>query len=492
MEFGTSACWPKTDLRKCRPPTYHVLFNSYSQLAPATEHVNVRRRSSHAWRTACHRRTKGNINSSGPNRRCPIDSAGGGSGSLAHAAITEKSDVTLPPLHAALVSDPELTASIKESCQVLENGGREVEHRELPNWICRVQTAAYNAAYMLVAKTTRNESGLQQRVQELEALLRRERASADLRGDETPSATRGLDQEAIQQNPAEDHTAQVHSVQDIGGPHTQTASRTDLSHQVGLVSLSVGGDPRYIGPSSGYFFTKLLSSAGKRREGHLPRSDEQGISSWQQYERDVAMKAFQSTPCSLPTDKNSVRELSDAYFRTIHLVYPFLHKPTHQRLIDHVYDTPEPSHAARFQVTMVLSISAIILSRRSRVDLPGAGWCAAALEHFAHVQVEGSVHGLQCLILLLIYAMHSSSSRFNAWHINYQCLAMVLDLGLQRDPPETASLSQFQREMRTRIFMSVYSLDRKLATMMGRPIGLRDEACDLRVRDAATETVSMN
>jgi hypothetical protein len=288
-----------------------------------------------------------------------------------------------------------------------------------------------------------------------------------------------------QESPAQDQSTQGHTAQDSGIPHSEAVPRTDLSHQVGLVSLSVGSDPRYVGPSSGYFFTKLLSSAGKRLEGRPPRSHEQGTSSWQQHERDVAMKAFQATPRSLPTDKNSARELSDAYFRTIHLVYPFLHKPTHQRLIEHVYETPEPSHVARFQVAMVLSISAIILSRRSRVDLPAAAWCAAALEHFAHVQVEGSVHGLQCLLLMLIYAMHSSSSRFNAWHINYQCLAMVLDLGLQRDPPDTASLSQFQREMRTRIFMSVYSLDRKLATMMGRPIGLRDEACDLRVSYAA-------
>ena len=381
-----------------------------------------------------------------------------------------------------------------------ENEGREVEHRKKPP----ARSAVLVAAYMYVAETTRTESGLQQRVQELEALLRRERASTELRGDEVPSATLGLDvpdegisapnhlvrdsptqDNALRENSAQSYCTRNHSVQDVGGPHSEAAPKTDLSHQVGLVSLSVGGDPRYIGPSSGYFFTKLLSSAGKRREGLLPRSDEQGDSSWQQYERDVAMKAFQSTPCSLPTDKNSARELSDAYFRTIHLAYPFLHKPTHQRLIDHVYESPEPSHVARFQVTMVLSISATILSRRSRVDLPGAGWCAAALEHFAHLQVEGSVHGLQCLLLLLIYAMHSSSSRFNAWHINYQCLSMILDLGLQRDPPETASLSQFQREMRTRIFMSVYSLDRKLATMMGRPIGLRDEACDLRVRTLA-------
>jgi hypothetical protein len=355
--------------------------------------------------------------------------------------------------------------------------------------------------------------GLQQRVQELEALLLRERESAEMQGNEPSTATRGPDQETTsrtslptpsrtaprteqydpadpgsstldsfaQENPAQDQSTQVRTAQNSGIPHSEAVPRTDLSHQVGLVSLSVGSDPRYVGPSSGYFFTKLLSSAGKRLEDRPPRSHDQGTSSRQQHERDVAMKAFQATQCSLPTDKNSARELSDAYFNTIHLVYPFLHKPTHQRLIEHVYETPEPSPVARFQVAMVLSISAIILSRRSRVDLPAAAWCAAALEHFAHVQVEGSVHGLQCLLLMLVYAMHSSSSRFNAWHINYQCLAMVLDLGLQRDPPDTASLSQFQREMRTRIFMSVYSLDRKLATMMGRPIGLRDEACDLRV-----------
>jgi hypothetical protein len=77
--------------------------------------------------------------------------------------------------------------------------------------------------------------------------------------------------------------------------------------------------------------------------------------------------------------------------------------------------------------------------------------------------------------------MHSPSSHFNAWSINYQCIAMVIDLGLQREPSRAISLSLLQREMRTRIFWVVYSLDRKLSTMMGRPIGLRDEACDLRV-----------
>jgi hypothetical protein len=206
-----------------------------------------------------------------------------------------------------------------------------------------------------------------------------------------------------QENPAQDQSTQGRTAQNSGIPQSEAVPRTDLSHQVGLVSLSVGSDPRYVGPSSGYFFTKLLSSAGKRLEDRPPRSHDQGTSSRQQHERDVAMKAFQATQCSLPTDKNSARELSDAYFNTIHLVYPFLHKPTHQRLIEHVYETPEPSPVARFQVAMVLSISAIILSRRSRVDLPAAAWCAAALEHGAWLAVSSSHAHLRDVQLLVSF-----------------------------------------------------------------------------------------
>jgi len=200
-----------------------------------------------------------------------------------------------------------------------------------------------------------NEAGLQQRVQELEALLLRERESAEIQGSEPSTATpRGPDQgmtgrisvatpsrtapRTEQYDPVDPGNSTLDtSAQNSGIPHSEAVPRTDLSHQVGLVSLSVGSDPRYVGPSSGYFFTKLLSSAGKQPEDRPPRSHEQGTSSRQQHERNVAMKAFQATQCSLPTDKKSARELSDAYFRTVHLVYPFLHKPTHQRLIEHVY-----------------------------------------------------------------------------------------------------------------------------------------------------------
>lgn len=287
---------------------------------------------------------------------------------------------------------------------------------------------------------------------------------------------------AIHGNPQSFTLANNAAIQSDDNPGGQRppSPEQNLSHQVGLVSLSAGGDPKYIGSSGGYFFTQLLGSTNPGHESRPTASTGQSQSGRQQ-ERDIAIKAFQNIPIGLPSTESLTKQLSEAYFDTIHLQYPFLHKPSHERLIREAFKPDAQDETATFQVTMVLSISALVLSRRSHVELPSAGWCAAAVKKFSSLHVESSMRGLQCLLLLMIYAMHSPSSHFNAWSINYQCIAMVIDLGLQREPSRAVSLSLLQREMRTRIFWVVYSLDRKLSTMMGRPIGLRDEACDLRV-----------
>lgn len=271
------------------------------------------------------------------------------------------------------------------------------------------------------------------------------------------------------------------------GPSSHTSGQRspsperNLSHQVGLVSLSAGLDPKYIGPSSGYFFTQLLKSANTGPNGDSTGRAGLSQDMRQRAERDVAIEAFRNVPVGLPATESLTKQLSETYFDSIHLQYPFLHRPSHEKLIRKTFDTNTTDEICVFQVTMVLSISALVLSRRSHVELPSAAWCAAAVGRFSSLHVENSLRGLQCLLLLIIYAMHSPSSKFNVWSLNYQCIAMVVDLGLQREPSKSSSLTRLQKEMRTRIFWVVYSLDRKLSTMMGRPIGLRDEACDLRV-----------
>ncbi|KAH6673288.1 fungal-specific transcription factor domain-containing protein [Halenospora varia] len=257
--------------------------------------------------------------------------------------------------------------------------------------------------------------------------------------------------------------------------------QTGLAHEIGLVSLSAGTDPKYIGPSSGYFFAKLVLACARQTQRSAPPQElEQSAES--RSARLFPRDTLSVPPTPLPESMDYTVKISEAYFETIHLQYPFLHQPSHMKLIEHVYAESEPKPIAAFQVYMVLAIGATVLSRRLKISLSGDGFCASAMKYFNKFCIENSLKGLQSLLLLLVYTLNSSSMGLNVWYLNYQCIAALLDLGLQRDVRSGKTMSVLDQELRTRTFWVIYSLDRSVATMMGRPIGLRDEACELRVR----------
>ncbi|XHG08137.1 hypothetical protein AWENTII_011255 [Aspergillus wentii] len=246
------------------------------------------------------------------------------------------------------------------------------------------------------------------------------------------------------------------------------------AHEIGLVSLSSGGDPRYIGPSSGYFFAnRIFFSVGRRSNQSIATANISGSTS--------LSAELLNMPASLPRKESAV-ELSTRYFQSIHFMYPFLHEPSHMETIDRVYTSREENPSDIFQVFMVLAVAALNLSRQCKVHLPVEGYYTAAMKYVDHICGDTSMAGLQSLLLLMVYALHNPSCSLNIWNLNYQCLASLIDLGLQRDVRASPSfqISVLDQEMRTRVFWVAYTFDRAICTMMGRPIGVRDEACDLR------------
>jgi hypothetical protein len=251
------------------------------------------------------------------------------------------------------------------------------------------------------------------------------------------------------------------------------------AHQIGLISLGNSQDPRYIGPSSGYFLARvLLASAAKGKDGF--HSSDYVTGSDPKLPFPCELIESMQGPLPMPS-KASAEYLCSIYFELIHVQYPILHEPTFTGMLDQMYQPAGPDPIVAFQVFMVLAIGASIGSRRSRPGILGDSYGISAMRYFDQINVENSLKGLQCLLLLSIYAMHNPSARLNIWHLNYQCLAGLLDLGLQRSINTSSGISLFEQEMRTRLFWSVYTLDRTIATMMGRPLGIRDEACELRV-----------
>lgn len=244
------------------------------------------------------------------------------------------------------------------------------------------------------------------------------------------------------------------------------------AHEIGMLSLGASQDSRYIGPSSGYFLARVM----------LSKSRDISDAETQKNTVDIPGELFESCTGPLPLPpKQLAQRICDAYFEFIHPQYPILHHQTTSDAVDHVYQNDTVAPVISFQVFMVLAIGATALSMRSKARLPSDSYCLAALQSFSQINIENSIQGLQCLLLLFIFSLHSPSTRFNVWYLNYQCLAAVLDLGLQRNITVDSGISLLEQEMRTRIFWVCILLDRTICTIMGRPIGLRDEACELRV-----------
>lgn len=257
-----------------------------------------------------------------------------------------------------------------------------------------------------------------------------------------------------------------------------SANNNALSHEIGLVSVGSNSDPRYIGPSSGYFLARMLLSTRSRHDSVRQQNHVDQRSSTSHLLGELVEAA--QGPLPLPR-WDHVEKVCEAYFDVIHVQYPILHQQSFMENLKRFYDSKTLDPLVAFQAYMVLAIGSTILSRRSRSRIPGESYCFSALQYFDSLNVENSIPGLQCLLLLLIFTIHNPHMKLNVWYLNYHCIAAVLDLGLQRDITMSSGVSLLEQEMRTRIFWVVFMLDRAIATMMGRPIGLRDEACELRV-----------
>ncbi|PLB49626.1 hypothetical protein P170DRAFT_510151 [Aspergillus steynii IBT 23096] len=250
-------------------------------------------------------------------------------------------------------------------------------------------------------------------------------------------------------------------------------SPSEVTDQIGLISITPGTDLRYLGPSSGLFFTKfVLAGLGKRlhTDKTTPDVKADGLA--------VPSDLLVPQPKELPSDPSNTRWLSQAYFDIVHLQFPFLHETSHVETIEKVYADPEVPAVHEFQVLMVIAIGASILSRRKRVMLSAEGYFASAMKLVDGVMKTSSVGVAQCILLLQMYALNNPTSGLNLWTLHHHGLALAIELGLHRNVP-ARNFTPLEREVRRRIFWCTYTIDRLLSTLMGRPMGVVDEQCDL-------------
>ncbi|KAJ5336886.1 uncharacterized protein N7506_004908 [Penicillium brevicompactum] len=145
--------------------------------------------------------------------------------------------------------------------------------------------------------------------------------------------------------------------------------------------------------------------------------------------------------------------------------------------------SPISISTAVFHVFMAFSLAATVLTRKKNYDHSPSKFYRMAMstssESFSHI----SVHSLQALLLLVVQSLIEPAG-VDVWTLSHVAMAHCIDMGLQREPGgPSAESPAVEATIRRFIFYTVYSLDRSIATIQGRPLGIRDETFDIRPPD---------
>ncbi|KAK4069440.1 transcriptional regulator family: Fungal Specific TF [Trichoderma harzianum] len=237
----------------------------------------------------------------------------------------------------------------------------------------------------------------------------------------------------------------------------------------------------------GFSFAKLLASPGLRLDQQIHDADK----------LDAEAKALYRAEChAVPLPPfHEAAILAEAFFDEVQWQYPFLHKASFLSSLREVYNAKSQgqdesragtgSDAAniRFQIFLVLAVGASTLSKTPGMAADAGNYYISAMQYSDRALYNVSLVTTQNHLLLAMYALFNPRSDTNIWFINYLLMASCIDLGLHRDVgsrqeslPKEAILKE---EMRKRVFWSCYCLDRNVGTALGRPLGIRNEACDV-------------
>ncbi|KAI0151882.1 hypothetical protein F4776DRAFT_652470 [Hypoxylon sp. NC0597] len=318
-----------------------------------------------------------------------------------------------------------------------------------------------------------------------------------------------------------DNEQVIHNVYDNRHPHRSPSSATTttaspsastqigpnepLAHEVGLLSLANSRESKYLGPSSGVPFARLIFSA-------IPQS--QGLATSWATSGDLRSHGVpRAQPFPLDwTSEVDLQHFVDAYFETHHPLHPFIDEDAISDRLEILYTKPSSalnpqqlpqlseiesamSPMYSVQIFLIIALGARILETRLCADFSSERYLATAQSRIGTLglPLHDSIEGLQIMLLLTLSSFYFENGP-NAWFLNSNIIASCLDLGFQRRWTETVpGMSSEDRRrighrknIRSAIFWSAYSIERNLSVVLGRPLTLRDEAIDVEFPGEST------
>ncbi|KAI5920125.1 fungal-specific transcription factor domain-containing protein [Camillea tinctor] len=261
-----------------------------------------------------------------------------------------------------------------------------------------------------------------------------------------------------------------------------------LCNEVALLCVNATGrEPQYFGSTSAVSFSRIASAAmGLPRRGN-------GTSS-QNSNPDGAKPRAPSGPKELPPPAK-MEILSNAYFTHIHPQYPFLHRPTLKKMEKECLDAcaqGDPKAAGEVSLFFVLMICAIGSLAMGHTEVETAeAYCAMALEYINQLLELDNLQSIQAILCYAVYSIRSPIG-VSLWKISGMAIRHCVELGYHRSAERFRSSSDtLTKEMSKRCFWVAYDIDRVASFILGRPVGIVDQAIDVELPlDISDEYIS--
>ncbi|KAH6691728.1 hypothetical protein F5X68DRAFT_166316 [Plectosphaerella plurivora] len=309
-----------------------------------------------------------------------------------------------------------------------------------------------------------------------------------------------------------------------------------LSVNLGMLSLNSDSNQKhYLGSSSGRLFANLIG-ASPSSDGSSPAVvNDNTIMSTMPPEwpaTPLPMQLLRQRYCSLheilrrelPPTKKEAQQLLQAYICWIHPDFPVLDPTSLLGGLDALYATFEcsldndalplgwpscaepfrwngrlvtPAHPGKdtvpmpvvaFITFMALNIAAITRVRSRNYEHAPEKFYRAATEFSQDCFSQISLPSIQALVTLIIHSMLTPAES-NLWILLHIASAQCIELGIHREEENNETNNpedddQVTRQIRRSIFYTIYSLDRSIAAIQGRPLGFRDETFDVKMPQA--------
>ncbi|KAH6695429.1 fungal-specific transcription factor domain-containing protein [Plectosphaerella plurivora] len=319
--------------------------------------------------------------------------------------------------------------------------------------------------------------------------------------------------------------------------HDEFADRAhSVAVNLGMLALNADSSQKhYLGSSSGLLFTHLVG-ASPSSDGSTPATatSDDGIPTdhgdsfllaptggdARQRERLLVLQKLRQ---DLP-QRNDAVQLLQTYLRFIHPDFPVLEPSSLMSALDALYhgatspvdqdvllsgwpsSTPPfrwngrtvapgqqhrdvvPLPAIAFIVFMTFNLASLVEVRSRNYTHSPDKFYQTALSFSQACFSQISLTSIQGLVALVVHSILTPAET-HLWTILHVALAHCVEIGVHREEPHEADDFNHQ-QIRRFVFYTIYSLDRSISSIQGRPLGFRDETFDIQLPRKAASTDS--